>query len=86
VRLKTAAAIDAVLETELRHLLSPPKGAAVTFRRQQAAWKRRAQKEAVEQANAKQRAKVILSRRVATIRELGQQGKVSGDHRYLVIG
>jgi hypothetical protein len=82
-RLKKAAAIDHELETELRKLLNPPKGAEAAFTRQQAAWKRRADRAAAKKAKAKQHAKEILASRVATIRNFGQPGKVSQDQYYL---
>ncbi|MCL4849628.1 MAG: hypothetical protein KJ066_24010 [Acidobacteria bacterium] len=82
-RLKKAAAIAPELETELKTLLNPPKGTAAKFRRQQAAWKRRSDREAAKQAEAKQKAKEMLASRVATIRDFGQPGKVSQDQYYL---
>lgn len=82
-RLKRAAAIDPELENEIRQLLNPPKGADAAFRRQQAAWKRRVDREAAKEAKAKQRSKEILASRVATIRDFGQSGKVSHDQYYL---
>ncbi|WP_292675304.1 hypothetical protein [Mesorhizobium sp.] len=82
-RLKTAATIDPEVETELDKLLNPPKGAAAKFKRQQAAWKRRSDREAAKEAKAKERAKKILASRVATIRDFGKPGKVSNDQYYL---
>ena len=70
-------------ETELEKLLNPSKGAATKFKRQQAAWKRRSDRVAAKQAEAKERAKDVLASRVPTIRDFGKPGKVSKDHYYL---
>ncbi|MFC5386850.1 hypothetical protein ACFPLB_12850 [Aquamicrobium segne] len=82
-RLKTASAIDPEVESELVRLLNPPKDAAGKFKRRQAAWKRRSDREAAEQDKANGRAKKILASRVATIRDFGKPGKVSNDQYYL---
>jgi hypothetical protein len=81
--LKKAASIDPEVEAELGKLLNPPKAAHAKFKRQQAAWKRRAKREAAREAAAKDRAKRILAGRLATIRDFGKPGKISSDQHYL---
>jgi hypothetical protein len=82
-RLKRAASIDPEVEAELAKLLNPPKGAGSEFKRQQAAWKRRSDREAAKEVKAKERAKGILASRIATIRDFGLPGAVSNDQAYL---
>jgi hypothetical protein len=82
-RLKKAVGQNAEVETELTKLLRPPKGFNSSFRREQAAFKRRSEKKAAEQIAAQEKSKEILASRVATIRQLGETGRASGDHRYL---
>lgn len=82
-RLKKAAATEAELETELKKLLNPPKSAAAKFRRQEVAWKRRSDREAAKEAEAKHTAKAILASRITLIRDFGQPGKISQDQCYL---
>lgn len=81
--LKKAASAEPAVDAELNKLLNPPKGANAKFRRQQAAWKRRSEKEAAKVAEAKEKAKQILAGRVATIRDFGKPGKFSSDQLYL---
>ncbi len=81
--LKKAASINPAVEAELNRLLNPPKGANAKFKRQQAAWKRRSEREAAKEAAAKERAKKILAGRLATIRDFGRPGKISNDQHYL---
>jgi hypothetical protein len=81
--LKKAASVDPGVEAELNKLLDPPKGANAKFKRQQAAWKRRSEREAAKEAAAKEMAKQILAGRVATIRDFGKPGKISNDQHYL---
>jgi hypothetical protein len=82
-RLKKAAANDVDVESELNKLHHLPKGSDAKFKRQQAAWKRRSEREAAKQAAGLEKAKQILASRVATIRHVGEQGKVSNDQYYL---
>ncbi|MFM9860630.1 hypothetical protein RUR49_19400 [Pseudoxanthobacter sp. M-2] len=82
-RLKSTATIDPEVEAELGKLLNPPKGATSGFKRQQAAWKRRSDREAAKKARAKEMAKAILAGRIATIRDFGRPGLVSNDQAYL---
>jgi len=82
--LKKASSVNPELDAELGKLLKPPKGEADKFRRQQAAWERRAQKKAAQEAAAKQQAKQILAGRVETIRDFGKPGLMSRDQHYLL--
>lgn len=82
-RLKKVAIVDPDLEAELNKRLNPPKGVSAKFKRQQAAWKRRSEKEAAKEAKARAKANEILASRVATIRDFGKPGKVSNDQHYL---
>ncbi len=81
--LKKAAFANREVEDKLNSLFNPPKGADAKFKRQQAAWKRRSEKEAARQAAAKEDAKRILAARVKTIRDFGKPGEISYDQRYL---
>lgn len=81
--LKKAASVDPAVEAELNRLLNPPKGANAKFKRQQAAWKRRSEREVAKETAAKERAKHILASRLATIRDFGRPGKISNDQHYL---
>lgn len=81
--IKKAASVEAYVDTELNKLLNPAKSAKAKFKREEAAWKRRSEKEAAKVAAAKERAKQILAARVATIRDFGKPGQVSKDQLYL---
>lgn len=81
--LKKAASVDPDAEAELKNMLNPPKGANASFKRKEAAWKRRSKRKAAKQAAAKEEAKRVLAGRVATIRDFGKPGKVSTDQYYL---
>lgn len=81
--IKKAASVEAYVDTELNTLLNPAKSAKAKFKREEAAWKRRSEKEAAKVAAAKERAKQILAGRVATIRDFGKPGQVSKDQLYL---
>ncbi|UDM52041.1 hypothetical protein [Cupriavidus sp. MP-37] len=81
--LKEASAADADVDAELGKLLKPSKGAADKFKRQQAAWKRRAEKDAAREAAAKEEAKRVLAGRVEKIRDFGKPGQISRDQHYL---
>jgi hypothetical protein len=82
-RLKKAATIEPEVEAELAKLLNPPKGAGAEFKRQQTAWKRESDRRAAKEAKAKERAKEILTGRIATVRNFGRPGLVSQDQAYL---
>lgn len=82
-RLKSSATIEPEVEAELGKLLNPPKGAGSEFKRQQAAWKRESDRRAAKEEKARERAKGILSGRIATIRDFGRPGLVSNDQAYL---
>jgi hypothetical protein len=81
-RLKKAAN-EAGVGSGLNKLLRPPKGPNGEFKRQQAAWKRRSEREAANQAAALEKAKQVLASRVATIRHFGKPGEISNDQRFL---
>jgi len=81
--LKKAASANPDVEGELNKLLNPPKGANAKFKRQQAAWKRRSEREAAKEAAAKEKAKQTLAGRVTTIRDFGKPGEISYDQHYL---
>lgn len=82
-RLKKTSTIDSDVDVELNKLLNSPKGANTKFKRRQAAWKRRSEKEAAKDAKAKEKAKKIIASRISTIRDFGKPGKVSNDQYYL---
>lgn len=82
--LKKASSANPDLDAELGKLLKPSKGAADKFRRQQAAWERRAEKKAAQEAAAKEEAKQILAGRVEKIRDFGKPGLMSQDQHYLL--
>lgn len=81
--LKRAASAERDVGHELDKLLNPPKGANAKFKRQQAAWKRRAKRVVAKEAAAKEEAKKILASRVMTIRNFGKPGDISRDQFYL---
>ncbi len=81
--LKSSASVHPELSAELRKLLNPPPDVGIKFRRQQAAWRRRQEKEAAREAAAKENAKRILSDQVETIRNFGHFGRVSQNQHYL---
>lgn len=81
--LKKAASANANVEGELNKLLNPPKGVNAKFKRQQAAWKRRSEREAAQAVAAKEKAKQVLAGRVTTIRDFGKPGEISNDQYYL---
>lgn len=81
--LKNAAAVDPDVEAELNKLLNLPRDANAKFKRQEAAWKRCAERRAARETAAKEKTKQILAGRVATIRNFGKPGKVSADQLYL---
>jgi hypothetical protein len=60
-----------------------PRGSNAKFKRQQAAWKRRSERETGKRAAALEKAKQILLSRVATIRHFGEPGNVCKDQYYL---
>ncbi len=82
-RLKKNAATDAELKAELEKLLHPPKGAYAKFKQQQAAWKRRSEREEAREAAALEEAKRLLKDRIDTIRNPGKLGVFTHDQQYL---
>ncbi|WP_342065494.1 hypothetical protein [Achromobacter kerstersii] len=82
--LKKASSANPDLDAELGRLLKPTKGAADKFGRQHAAWERRAEKKAAQEAAAKEEAKQILAGRVGKIRDFGKPGLMSQDQHYLL--
>lgn len=82
-RLTKAVTIDPDIKAELGKLLNPPKGAGANIKQRQAAWKRRSEREAAQEAEAKGKAKEILASRITTIRNPVHPGKVSQDQYYL---
>ncbi|HDR9159253.1 TPA: hypothetical protein QDB05_005829 [Burkholderia vietnamiensis] len=81
--LKKASSIDPNVNAELDKLLKPPKGTYTKLKRQEAAWKRRTEREAKRGAADRARAKQILAGRVERIRDFGEPGIVSRDQHYL---
>lgn len=81
--LKQVSSVYPDVDAELGKLLKPPKGADTKFRRQEAAWKRRSEKEAKREAASKEKAKQILAGRVDKIRDFGKPGMISDDQHYL---
>jgi hypothetical protein len=82
-RLKEAAAKDAHVDSKLDKLLQPPNASNAEFERREAAWKRRLERDAAEQAAALEEAKQVMASRVATLRHFTRPGKVSKDQHYL---
>ncbi|UIF89101.1 hypothetical protein [Cupriavidus sp. UYPR2.512] len=81
--LKEASSTNPEVAAELDRLVKPPKWDHSKFRRQEAAWKRRSEKEAKMAAAAKEKAKQILAGRVDRIRDFGEPGEISKDQHYL---
>ncbi len=82
-RLKKIAATNAALDAELTKFLNPPTGAHAKFKRQRAAWKRRSEQQEAKEEEALEESKRLLASRVATIRDPGTPGLVTGDQHYL---
>lgn len=82
-RLKKAATANADVKAELNKLLHAPRRGNARFKRQQAAWKRRSEREAAREKAALEKSKLILAGRVATIRDFGKPGTISYDQHFL---
>lgn len=82
-RLKRLVAGEAQLEVKLAALLNPPAEGRSNWRRQEAAWQRRAARQKARQTRELERAKVLLTQRIATLRNPGRAELINSDQHYL---
>jgi len=82
-RMKKLVKGEPELESTLAALLNPPAQGRRSWRRQDAAWKRRAARRAERDAQQLQRSKEILATRTATLRDPGKPNLVTNDQYYL---